>query len=96
MKKTGLWTLAWMVLAVGAFAQQQHLDGLSPDREPRNARLQSIEADRDGAAEALLNWWRGSDAAYGSRWKAEVREVAAKASTTELLAASEGSTFREV
>jgi len=96
MKKTGLWTLACMVLAVGAFAQQPHFDGLSPEQEARNARLQSIEADRAGTAEALVSRWQGANANLGSGWEAELRQVAGKASADKLLAASEASTYRGV
>jgi len=91
-----MWTLACMVLAVGAFAQESGVDGLSPEQAARTARLQSIEADRAGAAEQLVSRWQGANAALGSRWEAELRQVASKASPERLLAASEASTYQGV
>jgi len=74
IKKSVMWTLACMVLAVGAFAQESGVDGLSPEQAARTARLQSIEADRAGAAEQLVSRWQGANAALGSRWEAELRQ----------------------
>jgi hypothetical protein len=96
IKKTGLWTLACMVLAVGAHAQQPGSDGVSPEQQARAVKLQSIEADRSGAAEDLVSRWQGANAALGSGWEAELRQVAGKATAESLLAASEASTYQAV
>jgi len=94
MKRAGLSTLGVLVLATGALAQQPKADATPPEQEARAARLQSIMADRAAEIEEVLNRWRGPNAALGSGWEAELREIAGKASADKLLAASEASTYQ--
>jgi hypothetical protein len=94
MKRSGLWTLGVLALASGALAQQPKADATPPELEARAARLQSIMADRAGETEEILNRWRRPNAALGSEWEAEFREIAGKASADKLLAASEASTYQ--